>query len=217
MYAVRFAQFAILAPILAAVVIIRLNGDSVSQAFRTALTIEGAYLTGLWTSMLIYRAFFHRLRSFPGPSALKLSKFAHFAQLGHLDNYKRLDAWHEKYGDFVRTGPSELSIVAPEAVEAIMGARSACFKAAWYDMGAPLVSLHQTRDRQTHDKRRRVWDKGFSMKGDYLVSHVIDMTDSKLSTRFVPVSCTVLRGLSHFPDQVLWWLSSECHPLVQLL
>ena len=53
----------------------------------------------------------------------------------------------------------------PEAVEAIMGSRSTCTKSAWYDMGMPLVSLHQCRDRATHDKRRRVWDRGFSMKG----------------------------------------------------
>jgi hypothetical protein len=115
--------------------------------------------------MLIYRAFFHRLGSFPGPPLAKLSKFWHVAQLGKLDNYKRLDRWHIQYGDFVRIGPSELSIVHPDAVEAIMGARSTCTKGPWYDGGNPLVSMHQCRDRALHDKRRRVWDRGFSIKG----------------------------------------------------
>ncbi|KAH9208989.1 cytochrome P450 [Leptodontidium sp. 2 PMI_412] len=162
--AVRLAQLSILAPTALTILLCRIGEYSISNATLITLTLLTSYLLSLWTSMLIYRAFFHRLRSFPGPPGAKLTKFWHVLQLGGFDNYKRLDRWHSTYGDYVRIGPSELSIVDPEAVDLIMGAKSTCTKSAWYDMGNPLVSLHQCRDRATHDKRRKIWDKGFSMK-----------------------------------------------------
>jgi tryprostatin B 6-hydroxylase len=117
--------------------------------------------------MLTYRVLFHRLGNFPGPFGARLSKFWHIVQLGKYDNYKRLDKWHDQYGEYVRIGPSELSIADPDAVDAIMGARSSCTKAPWYDIADPLVSMHQCRDRALHDKRRRTWDRGFSVKGKW--------------------------------------------------
>jgi hypothetical protein len=61
-------------------------------------------------------------------------------------------------------GPSEITIFAPEGPVALLGPNSKCIKSAWYDGGNPMVSMHSTRDRAAHDKRRRVWDKGFSTK-----------------------------------------------------
>ncbi|PVH72767.1 cytochrome P450 [Cadophora sp. DSE1049] len=176
--AVRLAQLSILLPPLLTYGLTRLSNFTLFQATTATLFLLSAYLLSLFTSMLIYRAIFHRLRSFPGPPLAKLSKFWHVLQLGGFDNYKRLDRWHNTYGEYVRIGPSELSIVDPEAVEAIMGSRSACTKSAWYDMGMPLVSLHQCRDRATHDKRRRVWDRGFSMKAiDSYESRVVSFAN----------------------------------------
>jgi hypothetical protein len=63
------------------------------------------------------------------------------------------------------TGPNEITIAAPEGPVALLGPNSKCTKAAWYDGGNPMVSMHSTRDRAAHDKRRRAWDKGFSIKG----------------------------------------------------
>lgn len=165
MYAFRLFQLLFAAPTLLTVGLVRLGELSLASAAFTSAALTISYLVSLWTSMLVYRAFFHRLHAFPGPPGAKLTKFWHVLQLGKCDNYKRLDKWHAAYGDYVRIGPNELSIVDPDAVEAVMGARSTCTKSAWYDMGDPLVSLHQCRDRATHDKRRRVWDRGFSMKG----------------------------------------------------
>lgn len=163
--AVRLAQLSILLPPLLTYGLTRLSDLPLLQATLTTLLLLSSYLLTLFTSMLLYRLLFHRLHPFPGPPLAKLSKFWHVLQLGSFDNYKRLDRWHAQYGDYVRIGPTELSIADPEAVEAIMGSRSQCTKSAWYDMGMPLVSLHQCRDRATHDRRRRVWDRGFSMKG----------------------------------------------------
>lgn len=165
MSAVRLAQLFFLAPAALTLGLNRFGDLSFFNATITTFVLTFSYLISLWTSMLIYRVFFHRLRSFPGPPGAKFTKFWHVFQIGKCDNYKKLDKWHSKYGDYVRTGPMELSIIDPDAVDAVMGARSSCTKSAWYDMGDPLVSLHQCRDRATHDKRRRTWDRGFSMKG----------------------------------------------------
>lgn len=52
----------------------------------------------------------------------------------------------------------------PDGPEALYGPRSKCEKSPWYDIGLPMVSVHTCRDRATHDKRRKVWDQGFSTR-----------------------------------------------------
>ena len=62
-------------------------------------------------------------------------------------------------------GPCEISIAYPEGPMAILGPNSKCIKAPWYDGGLPLISMHTARDRAVHDKRRKVWETGFTTKG----------------------------------------------------
>jgi len=62
-------------------------------------------------------------------------------------------------------GPSELTITHPDVYQAIDGPGNACSKADWYDLNHPLKSLFMTRDRKSHDNRWRIWDQGFSTKG----------------------------------------------------
>ncbi|RFU29400.1 hypothetical protein B7463_g6939, partial [Scytalidium lignicola] len=71
---------------------------------------------------------------------------------------------NEEYGDFVRTGPSEITIYLPEAIPVIYGPSSKCTKAPRYDVSWPTVSMHASRDKTLHDKRRRIWDRAFSTK-----------------------------------------------------
>jgi tryprostatin B 6-hydroxylase len=77
--------------------------------------------------------------------------------------YKNLYALHEQYGEYVRTGPSELSIVDPESILAIHGTSSGCNRAAWYGMADPIKAIFHTRDDFEHDQRRPVWEQGFSV------------------------------------------------------
>lgn len=69
-------------------------------------------------------------------------------------------------------GPNELSIIDANFVQSVYGIRSRCKKAAWYNSSWPLVSLHETRDQKLHDQRRKIWDKGFSIKGVYCHLHL---------------------------------------------
>lgn len=65
----------------------------------------GCHVLGLYASMLIYRAYFHRLCRFPGPFLARLSNFyvtALSARKLHL--YEETAELHKIYGDYVRLG-----------------------------------------------------------------------------------------------------------------
>ncbi|EXJ79942.1 hypothetical protein A1O3_08228 [Capronia epimyces CBS 606.96] len=124
-----------------------------------------SYYAALFASIVVYRVFFHRLRRFPGPSPAKVTKLYHVAQVaGRRNNWLVRHAWHQKYGDIVRTGPSELSITVPAAVPLVLGPGSKCTKSDWYDMAKPIDSMHTIRVKQVHDARRKIWDLGFNSK-----------------------------------------------------
>lgn len=66
--------------------------------------ISASYFLGLFTSILVYRIFFHRLRRFPGPFAAKITKlygpYLALDRKPHLHWSKLFD----KYGDIIRIG-----------------------------------------------------------------------------------------------------------------
>jgi hypothetical protein len=72
----------------------------------TSYLVVGCFLSSLWASMLIYRAFFHPLHEFPGPVPAKLSKIWALTQTIKTGmRWYQVDvALHQKYGDYVRTG-----------------------------------------------------------------------------------------------------------------
>jgi hypothetical protein len=78
------------------------------SAFYT-LAISSSFAIALWTSMVIYRLFFHSLRQFPGPIGARVSKFYHwYHSFPRFDCFQWLDRMHLQYGDFVRTGKLSL-------------------------------------------------------------------------------------------------------------
>ncbi|KAL9130770.1 MAG: hypothetical protein Q9217_001118 [Psora testacea] len=139
------------------------NGGTRQATVKTA-TIVVAYAASLFASMTIYRVLFHKLRRFPGPIFARITKFWHISQLLRQPNFRLLDHLHDRYGDFVRIGPNEISIRSAEAMSEIHGSGSRCTKAPFYDLLLPRVSIITTRSRTLHDQRRRIWDHGFSAK-----------------------------------------------------
>ncbi|BCR94858.1 cytochrome P450 [Aspergillus luchuensis] len=137
---------------------------SFTRASTASLSLISTHLLGLYCSLIIYRTFLHPLGQFPGPLGARLSGFWLPAKLLHQPLYQVLEELHKKYGPFVRIGPSDLSIIHPDAVNIIYGFKSSCTKAPFYDLGAPVQSLHAHRNREAHDQRRRVWSPGFSDK-----------------------------------------------------
>ncbi|KAL3462033.1 cytochrome P450 monooxygenase [Aspergillus heterothallicus] len=137
------------------------------------------HIVGIYGSMLVYRGAFHRLSEFPGPFLARLSNFyvtGLSARRLHL--YEEIEKLHKQYGDYVRLGPTELSITDPKAVQALYSGQSKVSKGPWYTILEPRVSLQTDRDRKEHARRRKVWDQGFSSRAlrDYepRVSHYTD-------------------------------------------
>jgi len=63
------------------------------------------HIAGIFTSMLIYRAFFHRLARYPGPFAARLSNFWITSRsMKKLHLYEEVQQLHRAFGDYVRVG-----------------------------------------------------------------------------------------------------------------
>jgi hypothetical protein len=74
-----------------------------SSAQGVAETI--CFVTGIFSSMAIYRLFFHRIHKFPGPFWAKLTRFyALRLSAKNVQYHVELERMHEKYGEFIRTG-----------------------------------------------------------------------------------------------------------------
>lgn len=135
--------------------------EQLTQAFSKVGKLSLSYLGGLYSSLLLYRMLFHPLKEFPGPIGARASAFWLSLHVRHADAFRKVRALHDKYGPFVRVGPSDLSITHPKAVNLIYDAGSSCAKGAIYDLTRPVVSLQTYRDKSEHGRRRRVWSAAF--------------------------------------------------------
>lgn len=138
-----------------------LRADTVSSIATTGLIIS-TYMSGLFTSIIIYRKYFHRLRHFQGPWAAGATKLWHVWKCRTGQNYLVLEDLHKQYGPIIRTGPEEITIIDPAVPAAVDGPGNQCTKAVWYDFLLPEIALNTTRSKKEHDARRRIWDLGFS-------------------------------------------------------
>ncbi|KAF2710676.1 cytochrome P450 [Pleomassaria siparia CBS 279.74] len=144
MYGVRYLELAFLSVSGLTLSFLFTSEQPLWQSFLNSSSAHVHVLLGLYSSLLIYRLFWHPLRQFPGPFPAKITSL-----------------W---YGRFVRIGSPDLSITHPLGVGVIYGPKSNCRKASWYDEDHPRASIHTTRDHQFHNARRRVWSKAFSDK-----------------------------------------------------
>ncbi|KAF2272859.1 cytochrome P450 67 [Westerdykella ornata] len=120
------------------------------------------------SSIAIYRLFFHRCRNIPGPVLARLTRFyAMYQTAKEMTYFKELDKMHQKYGDFVRVGPRDVSVMRKEALPLVYGPKTECRKATWYGQqghNPKKLSLSMLRDKKLYRLRRRAWDRGLSMK-----------------------------------------------------
>jgi len=79
--------------------------DSVVETLRAVVWLATCHVVGIVSSMLVYRVLFHRLGSFPGPFAARVSNF-YLTRLTskQLHLYNEIETLHNQYGDFVRVG-----------------------------------------------------------------------------------------------------------------
>ncbi|KAI0148362.1 cytochrome P450 monooxygenase-like protein [Xylariaceae sp. FL1272] len=138
-------------------------GSFGSVLCTTALT-TAAYLGGLFSSMTIYRLFFHKISSFKGPKLAAITKLWHVWHIRYSTNFRFQEKIYEKYGPIVRTGPNEITIFHPAAFELLDGHGNDTSKDIWYDIIAPQKSAVFTRDKQEHKEGRKVWAQSLSTK-----------------------------------------------------
>ena len=106
--ALAIFQLTIIIVSLSVVALIQLFDYGLISAIQATACVSTSYISSLWTSMVVYRVFFHPLRHFPGPPLAKLSKFYHSLCCWNLQgqNHRVRGRWHEQYGEFVRIGES---------------------------------------------------------------------------------------------------------------
>ncbi|KAI0110549.1 monooxygenase [Hypoxylon sp. NC0597] len=173
-------------------------GFSPFEIFMRLAILISSFNVSLFSSMIIYRVFFHRLRKFPGPLDIKISRFFSALRASkHVQYNKELEKLHEEYGDFIRTGPREICIVRKSAVAAIYGPNSKCGKSSWYtqiDFDSKKSSVVSTRDPDDHRRRRRAWDRGVSTKAlnAYVprIKALVNTFISQIAQRQGPVDAT---------------------------
>lgn len=82
------------------------SSSTYSYAIIGASVIAFSYLLALFSSIVIYRLFFHRLCSFKGPQLASTSKLWHAVRCVQTksQNHLILDDLYRRYGEYVRTG-----------------------------------------------------------------------------------------------------------------
>ena len=145
-------------------VLARYSQERFMDSMKTIFPLLSSYTFSLFMSMSIYRTIFHRLYPFPGPYLARISKLWHSYQTLNSKNFRLMDNLYHRYGSIVRIGPSELLIVDPKIFELIDGPSSRCKRTDWYDFIQPTRAIVSERDQEIHDRRRRLWDKGFSTR-----------------------------------------------------
>ncbi|KAL4886878.1 benzoate 4-monooxygenase cytochrome P450 [Aspergillus karnatakaensis] len=124
--------------------------------------LSTSLLGGLTISILVYRARFHRLGKFPGPFAARLSTWYIISlRTRYPDTFNAVRDLNQRYGDIVRTGPTEISITHPDAINIVHSGRSRCTKRPWYSLLHPFISLFHIREKAEHTRRRKPWELAF--------------------------------------------------------
>ncbi|KAI1442274.1 cytochrome P450 [Annulohypoxylon stygium] len=166
-----------------------------------AIFIFCGYVLGLMASIAIYRIFFHRLTKagFPGPPLARVTKLWHVWVCRASRNHQVLYSLNKQYGDFVRTGPSEVAVFHPDVFMATDGPRSECIKSEWYDLLLPDLALNTARDKILHAGRRRQWNSGFTSKRKQRVLKHIKVLDECIQAE------ANANQVSHMHDLLYWF------------
>ena len=168
-----------------------LFNHSYLEAAWISAKLSFSYLGAVFGSMVIYRMYFHRLRSYPGPLAARISQLYHVAKISKkVDSFRHIHKLHQQYGEYVRIGPNFLSVADPDIVNIAHAHGTGFDKGNNYEAGKPFTTLQQMVDREMHDKRRKHgWEK---------VGIFSNINDSSLTSPGIHRQVnTVLQSASH--------------------
>ena len=169
---------------------LRQESATLPENIRLCSLVFGSYLISLFSSIIVYRLFFHPLRHFPGPKLAAASKLWHVFKCRHRKNFRVLEDARRQYGQFVRTGelssssgnvglrlnprasmngsqtpgPNEITIFHPAAIEIFEAPKNKTVRTDWYDVLHPRTSTIFTRSEADHSTWRRIWSQAMSTK-----------------------------------------------------
>lgn len=110
----RIGEWDVAAPSIVAGYALAFLATTLLSTFQLATSLTEVAQTasyhfiGLFASMLIYRAFFHKLSNYPGPFLARLTTFYITARsVRKLHLYEEVRSLHGQYGDIVRLGECE--------------------------------------------------------------------------------------------------------------
>ena len=105
---------------------------ALGAAISTAAGVVGAWIIGIFSSVMLYRLFLNPLNKFPGPFGARISQFWWSTHIGADSHaFLKAEALHKKYGDFVRITPHAVSVMHPDGPELLYGHKSKCRKSEW--------------------------------------------------------------------------------------
>ena len=141
--------------------------------------------------LTIYRITFHPLAKFPGPFLAKVTELypLHRSIVGD----RHLTFWrlHEKYGDFVRYGPNQISVNTATGLKTIYGFKANVQKSSWYRVFPPVKgawSVWTCIDKVVHARKRYV-------KANRTMANPLTVGRRTLAHAF---SDTALRDIEHY-------------------
>ncbi|KAI4948283.1 hypothetical protein J4E91_006278 [Alternaria rosae] len=105
---------------------------------------------------------------------------------------------HDRYGDFVRIRPREISICHPDAIADVHGPRNKIRKGEFYDQTYPLHTVQFIRNPNLHKKQRRHWDVAFNSAAlqGILASHAVSRKSIDASSTFLDLFFDVISDLT---------------------
>lgn len=135
------------------------------------LLANAIYWVVLIVATSIRRLFFHPLCRFPGERLAPLTQLYETQFWSQGRNGWHLKDLHEKYGDFVRTGPNEISICNVEAIKPLFTRSNEVQRGPYYEIGRTSgeYNLITQRDTKIHTVWRRIWEPAF--RGEALLDY----------------------------------------------
>ncbi|KAI1370297.1 cytochrome P450 [Hypoxylon crocopeplum] len=180
------------------------DAASFDEAFQVVAVMEAVYLWALFGSMAVYRLFFHRLSHFPGPKFAAVTKLWHIWKIRKSTNHLFLQELHKKYGNIVRTGPNELTLVGTSAYNLLDGWGNTTTRDIWYDLLRPRYSAVFCRDRELHREGRKAWVQSMTGKAMNAFYPRVAMLAQSLS------DCIASHGTRPVDvDDVMSWFSFD--------
>ncbi|XDG05840.1 hypothetical protein ABKA04_005455 [Annulohypoxylon sp. FPYF3050] len=134
----------------------------IGAVFYSLLNHYGSLSIATSSTATTCSAYFFSL--FTSPKLAAVTKLWHVYHTLDSRNYKFLQKMYMKYGPFVRTGPNEISIFHPAAIQELDTGKNQTTKDVWYDVLKPHESAVFTRNVDYHKEWRKSWSLSLSTK-----------------------------------------------------